>query len=152
MNTDNFNTWLAALRDGTRKQGKMRLATVHQDDTVSYCCMGIGCAVAEIEVRASEYSHTDAGTGDTYTWLKYGHVEASDLPPDEFVEWLDLATATGDNTWHMYLGDQGPEPYDLKTKHGDYIVGAPLATLNDEWGLTFPQIADLLDYFGVRAR
>lgn len=47
---------IQALRSGRFKQGHSVLARVHDDESVSYCCLGVACRVAlengvEMEVR-----------------------------------------------------------------------------------------------------
>lgn len=37
--------WVAALRSGEYKQGQARMKRIHEDDTASYCCLGVLCEI-----------------------------------------------------------------------------------------------------------
>lgn len=44
--------WVAALKSGDYKQGKMRL---HNQEENTYCCLGVLCAITGVESSRDEY-------------------------------------------------------------------------------------------------
>ena len=76
-------------------------------------------------------------------------------PPQEAIEWLGLAALTG----HTNLSPDWPKDamgkalYRARPRKDGFEEALDYACdyLNDTLRLTFSQIADLLDYFGVRA-
>lgn len=130
MNEANLAAWTAKLRDPEMKQGRETLIQPAYDEdgeTVledRYCCLGVGCLVADPE--------------DRWAWT------GEDLPPVSFHRWLGITPRTDEPQSDVQVNL--PFPFRGGTlPWGD--IGC--STLNDGLGLTFSQIADLLDYFGV---
>lgn len=61
MNKEHFKQWTDALRSGKYDQGR----TMLRDTMNRFCCLGVGCEVAEI-----------------------GYQCCDEYPPEEFWEWL----------------------------------------------------------------
>lgn len=119
-NVENIQKWVDALRSGKYAQATEKLKT-----DVGYCCMGVAsdlCGVGrwEFNERYGNWLYVDE-TGDEEVYPTLG-----------VVEWLGLADADGE--------------YDERTLtvnyKGEY---AELAYLNDNEGLDFGHIADLIE-------
>lgn len=118
MNADVKEKWVAALRSGEYKQGTQALRRGDK-----YCCLGVLCDLHAQELMV-EWTEEDSGT---YRYLGNGMV-----PPVEVIEWAGL----GDELPSVYI----PDP------DGDELVDEyDLASVNDESGYTFRQIADLIE-------
>lgn len=146
MKSTNLKVWTDALRSGDFGQTNGHLA-----DPEGYCCLGVGECVR--------------WGGDP------GHLFAAlanqSFPPTAFHEWLGLPRSRDSRADvyldlplanELFIGDgtmNGEE-------RGIIAQGTPgsgpvlldkqdlsCANLNDAHGLTFDQIADMLDYFGV---
>ena len=102
--------WLAALRSGQYKQGKLFLYDGEED---AYCCLGVleHCITGEVE-----------------TWELYGKLISSGLPS---MEWL--------HQQFIFFNSNDPHFF----YNNDVITSA--STLNDELGLDFYQIANIID-------
>ena len=115
MNADVKTKWVAALRSGDYRQGRMALHG--EDDT--FCCLGVLCEIAV----------TDIGLGVTkdpnYNKFEYGPTASGSLLPDLVVAWAGLEGETGANV-----------EINRRT--------TSLAQHNDT-GRTFAQIADAIE-------
>lgn len=133
MNLDNVKTWVAALRDPNNHQvrGALRRDAGH-------CCLGLGYELSGGTLnRISRYQEL---------WTTPSGY--SSLPPTTFHEWLGVRSRSG-LTDDVYLD----WPEDLPFREHEFVPDPQhvnLAGLNDDALLTFPQIADLIDYFGLR--
>lgn len=137
---ENFDRWLHELRTTPLGQCSQTLFdTVGTGAIVEACCLGIGTLlVPGVDAKAS--------IGAAFA-------------PDDFAEWLGVAGARG------VRYDEGVNlivdwPCDLLLKVdadeedpdvwiSPYTEAISAAELNDEWRLTFSQIADVFDYFGI---
>jgi hypothetical protein len=140
-NLTNLKRWTAALRDGTRQQGEGYLRELI-DGIPHYCCLGVACEVFGIESRQTL-------NGSTLT--EYGAFGNETMPPSEFRKILGLSNDTVDGE-DVFL-DAGDVTYCSDDQDPDTeldLCDIGLAEINDDWGLSFEQIADLIDYFGVR--
>lgn len=136
MNVGSFRAWIATLRHTTLEQGRQQLfPRVRAGEPVSACCLGVGtmkaCAGQGVELNDVMLAYT--------------------LAPNVFFEWLGLtsespAYSAGDVLldWGTHLPSLRPRE-DTFPSHGRVSA----AWLNDTAGLTFAQIADCLDYFGL---
>jgi len=128
---------------------------------LEWCCLGIGCEVAGVEaVPLSEWGPD--GTETTLQFM-FGKQEAMMLAPAELVEWLGFTIpmknpGTGYDFAIDWPRDQKEPwrwatPYNVAFNYTEYVMidadTATLSALNDE-GFTFAQIADLIDYFGIK--
>jgi len=134
MNPDNIKRWTQELRTTDLPQAQDHLCSGLDDHgNVGYCCLGVGTRL----------------THPNHPWLE---PNAMGLAPYHFIEWLgmkfnpaldtDQIVETG---WDVEI-DVPPE-----IDFADESTATPTgATLNDAWGLTFAQIADMIDYFGLK--
>lgn len=135
--TDNYSPipdelldpWLKALRSGEFEQTKFRLHRLVRSEAfdgeirpVGYCCMGVAC-----EINRDKFERVDS----------YGEVEIFDNS-DGLLPFVlrDLYGLDGYGTLEVMIQDKYGFPSHLS-----------LASLNDQYDFTFPQIADVLDYF-----
>lgn len=125
--------WLSALRSGQYGQTVGRLF----DGDNSYCCLGVACDLADLEKWTNEVDYTYFGSET------YGR-DYLVLPPEGMV-WLGV---NSDNPV-LDLPDLPMQGTEEEYVEGEYIgdIDKDVATLNDS-GLTFAQIADLVEYFG----
>lgn len=156
MNLDNIKTWTDALRTTELGQTTATLGSIGEDDKQKVCCLGLGCLVAP--TIETEWV---GGGGESGNFL---YVDGqNNLPPIEFHDWLgldiaDLASDDGNDVlldWPMpeigALISLCPENTDRwRDRTGRAFRLYSCAGLNDEVGLTFSQIADVIDYFGLR--
>lgn len=169
MNETNFKTWLdrLAVGDLAQVQGSlvMEMEFVGGERRFGYCCLGVGCLVAEVQ----EHVAGSAGQGLVH---KFGATECTGLAPIEFVDWLGLnvpenghGTLHGEGfdlrldldhhdratiDWagaHPFANDED-EREGLRQPSGSLLY-VTATQMNDEFGLTFPQIADMFRHFGV---
>ena len=128
---ENFNTWIETLRTTDLPQGQKMLRTSEGE----FCCLGIACTIAP----------------DGNRWLD------GELLPVPVAEWLGLRHLwhSEDYTWEMLRDDYSQ--FDLVVDYplDVYPVGDrarnmahTVASYNDA-GFTFPQIADMIEYFGI---
>lgn len=136
MNTTHLKLWSDELRSGKYLQGTGQLWTIEQaeDGPIEHaCCLAVGCVAAGIPREGEQF-------------VSVNHKFYS-LPPAEFANWLDLDTPPGTTeTTAVALSLDVPEW--LQDPNGS--TRYELAVLNDSGEFTFDQIADLIDYFGVR--
>lgn len=165
INLENVKKWTAALREPDRVQVNGALTgwiiPDESDPVLGDCCLGVGCKVAEVPMVV----HGDLQDTD-YT-VEYGATGNTGLPPEEFHLWLGtidhlhevddyegalidpadgtdvyLAIPSGVWTVKVQMLDGTTGGTDLRDLNG-------CSMLNDTVGLTFPQIADMIDYFGI---
>jgi hypothetical protein len=153
-NTEIIKEWVDALRSGEYDQGQGCL-TQYQDFNNAkgefgewerlakprFCCLGVLCDIAEkkgvvqgVEVNNSNQKQY-AGVGG--------------LPPQQVEEWAGVAE------WQVAWPDDVPPPTAWAPRCGDGCVlcdadttkpkAIGLASLNDNHGWTFPQIADVIE-------
>jgi hypothetical protein len=123
--------WVAALRSGQYKQGKEALRWA---DDNRMCCLGVVCDLHSKTPQAFEWS--TGGSGQ----LRYDTLAA--YAPDEVLMWLGIAyeDLRTSSTTQQELLDKLQLPF---SQTG--MVGYVLATLNDDKGYTFEQIADFIE-------
>lgn len=150
---DIITVWVRRLRSGDYPQGRgrlrrdLRLPNGKPTQSSGYCCLGVLCemaveagAIGKIEFRPKEFA---GGLEETATYYD----AMGDLPSEGVWVWAGLpGSQAGGN---VYLD----APHDLRTlpQMGDAppLRTLSLAYLNDTLRLTFDQIADLIDYFGL---
>jgi hypothetical protein len=116
MNPEIRAQWCAALRSGDYQQARKALY-----DGEGYCCLGVLCDLAVKAGAVAERVYT--GTENEPGFWQYDG--RGDYLPISVREWAGL-------------DDGNPE---VRTRTGL----EPLGILNDENGLTFAEIADLID-------
>lgn len=172
INTGHVAEFVTLLRNTEAKQANGTLCA-KTEEGYAYCCLGLGSKYMgltheTVMGRAREMQFIlPVEDDDDRTY--------SALPPSEFAEWLigpegvqqSLEDTYGEHAADVVLRDLAwdfavdwPEGmviiqrdypddedwYEVSVAHGDITS---LATLNDA-GFTFAQIADLVDYFGIR--
>lgn len=163
MNDEHLKQWTNKLRSGTIPQANGVLAKPTDSDQMAMCCLGVGCAEMGYEVipKAGEFAFLDPDEpGRSY----------DALPPMKFHAWLGLLSEESQENWAdltmtgdvfidwpegmAFIGEVIESDTGANAVHpvdaNEAEVGG-CAELNDH-GFTFEQIADLVDYFGVRAR
>lgn len=127
--------WLADLRANPDKQGIGCLTsiTLHLDNTVGErdCCWGRLCKLVKMKRAPRE-------KGQLYIRYIYKGEQRNTMPPLNFLDELDPVFRNPDM---LYLDNDHREP--LRDRYGNAVY---LSGCNDS-GLTFPQIADLIEYF-----
>lgn len=134
--------WLEALRSGRYEQATGKLATVNEDGSKSYCCLGVLCDVAvKAGVDVGERVHE--GYMDHYDdeepFFVEGHIEfdyADAVLPVSVIEWAGLSDSEGQLN--------GNVTYNLIPGLGPEIAGS-LTELNDGAEYNFRQIADVIE-------
>lgn len=144
MKNERTKAWTQELRTTDAGQATRVLERFEADGTVSRCCLGVGCRMVE-DMPTERYEH------------EKGFITLFDgndvLPPEWWIDWLYGEEAEpGGSALGRDLGVDWPEG--LADRDGywflkDEVIGT-FAGLNDHSGLTFAQIADVVDYFGVR--
>ncbi len=121
MNAEWKKKWVEALRSGEYEQGKNSLV-IKSEYSLSYCCLGVLCDLVAKEEDGYEWIEKDS----MYPIMKTPKGDASEnLPPGELAELVGLERRAPEL---MLDGDK---------------IG--LIVLNDKEGLSFTQIADLIE-------
>ena len=150
MNIEHVRQWTRRLRSGDIDQTRGHLV----DPTgprPAMCCLGVGAQEAGIPFQVSDdgrHGFFPVGDGG----------RTNSLPPTEFHLWLGLNVPVSETydvvvDWPEGMTVLCQEPDVPDGWYESPIDGDEVATcsgLNDS-GFTFSQIADLIDYFGVRA-
>lgn len=155
MNIDHTRTWTTALRDPSLNQTTGILTEVLIEGGRAHCCLGVGCVTMGLDGRPDGQA------------IMYGAERAAGLPPKEFHAWLGLLTEQqirsdqpfGSKDVGIDWGEVGELlTYDARNQ---YVSDTPgevkrlkqigCAGLNDSCHLTFSQIADVIDHFGLKA-
>ena len=145
---ENRKAWLEELRSGNRQQITGYLSGDTETGDTGFCCLGVATDLAGLAPDCDENS------GHDY----YGTVDPQYLTlPVEAQEWLGVNT--GDP--HLAFDFDDPEHWsyatsvvsgecleEIRASGSDHLTGA---ILNDQ-GVTFEQIADLVEHFGFAAK
>lgn len=131
--------WLKALRSGDYAQGKHRLLTTHG---AAFCCLGVLC---DLGVKAGIIERSDREPIPGYQDVTFGG--ETHYPPAEVTNWategnVPLVAGEADlmAAWFVPM-PEGLED-SMYVSQGGRIS---LAALNDEYGYTFAQLADLIE-------
>lgn len=118
--------WADALRSGDYKQTKFHLHVPN----VGYCCLGVACEVYQKHVGGLEVVPriTSFDTDETVTSFN----GTTTRLPCQVAEWLDIKHS-------------GQLSNKIKDTSDDWEYNDSLARKNDNDGLTFEQIADLIE-------
>jgi hypothetical protein len=135
--TDRFRKWIRELRTTDLRQARRQLR-VGNGVPEGFCCLGIGYR------RMPGYSEDI--------------LRINSLPPAQWYDWLgvpvnEFSRRSVKHGLDLYIDWPAP----LTQRPNDHGWSGPYlsaslgtaATLNDQ-GFTFRQIADILDYFGVK--
>lgn len=143
LNQSRIKEWTDTLRTTKIPQTRSTLVEVRHGKT-SMCCLGVGevlCAGGRIVVTED----VDVAILDPQGTLR------EELNPDLpvlFLRWLGLDV---EDRWDLQIDLPQPfyvrPPYDWQTPYA--LSRMTVAALNDNYRLTFSQIADMVDYFGI---
>lgn len=136
INQDNLKAWTHKLRDPWLKQANGQLGKRTEDGGESFCCLGVG------ETLIHKYVEQEDGA------FKFDHTTT--FPTEEWFKWIGIDVLIEE--WDEW--PEEPDPiidHDFGTGPGKNHIGPRItaSVLNDVWHLTFPQIADVIDYFGL---
>jgi hypothetical protein len=126
VNTEIKTKWVKALRSGEYEQTKACL-----NDGVGMCCLGVLTDLYRQE-KGGEWGPSTLGSDMKILSGIKG--EETSVLPAEVTSWAEV----DQRTVHIFAG-----PRDNLDLGRDWVS---LANLNDE-GLTFSQIADIIEYF-----
>lgn len=171
MKNEHTEAWAHDLITTTRKQVEGVLGKRIAIDAIGNCCLGIGCETAGIERDYPEDgSHS------------FSYLGADTLPPRQFAQWLgfdmdvvseDVRQVGGlcidwpDETYrvrcyveaenhalgiHLKVSAHDHELHECSPWIEQDGASSEFAAINDGHTLTFPQIGDMIRYFGVQLR
>lgn len=131
MNPERKAMLLTALRSGKYDQAKSLLRRENIDGTFSYCCLGVACDISGL----AEWERL--GSAGIYQGQ-------SGFPDQGLLEWYGFPAAR--------LHTEAPITDSLREKFGHLSSSwylsrrLELTELNDCYGWTFDEIADLIEY------
>lgn len=129
--------WVEALRSGKYQQTSGTLARKDPvTGTVGYCCLGVLCEIAVEDQVIPPKFEADGLLGETGRYV-FGNDTA--IPSTEVMTWAGETEA-----WTVSVPDEIEKR--LNDADSGAVYGrAGLPSLNDDAGLTFPEIADLIE-------
>lgn len=138
MNPEVKAKWVSALRSGEYTQTK---GFLHNDN--GFCCLGVLCeiAVADKVIEAPEYtsSHTEIPGIFVYASSTTIHTDA-EIPGIFVYDDCDTVLPESVETWSGF-----DDTTNLSYAEDGNVYDHSLIYLNDDLGLTFHQIADLIE-------
>lgn len=139
MNKEAVKRWTNELRSTDKKQGTGALHRFEGRIGECFCCLGIACDLFKDELNLTVNKE---GYPITYNTM-------AGLLPREVCDFLELAEDTMDGGKE---GDVLLDSPNLILRDGSNLrdYDYSLSLLNDKLGLSFSQIADMIDYFGVQ--
>jgi len=141
MNPEIKQLWLEALRSGKYEQGKSLL----RPDDNSYCCLGVLCQIAE-ERGICKYVPSDTHKGFTvgYPDVFQDGYDDGNLYEDSELPWVvkQWAGVESENP-KITLNEKNIKEYFKGTMQDNTKVS--LAELNDNFGYTFAELADIIE-------
>ena len=131
MNTVNkelVKKWVEALRSGKYKQGRKALRNKNDE----FCCLGVLCDISKKDLGI-DWEPEESGI---YVMEKNGG-----LLPDRVWEYIGRKATTD---YKVQISITNPKLPDFIAKNypSGYLY---LVTLNDTYGLSFEQIADIIE-------
>jgi hypothetical protein len=122
--------WANALESGEFKQAKSAMKIVYdwENGETEYCCLGVLCELYDRETGMGVSGWRDEGER-VLGGKNYSYFGGRSMMPDVVVQWAGL--------------DNG-NPVLRKTYVGGEEEEDRAVTLNDSFGLTFPEIAALV--------
>lgn len=145
VNKKNLGKLIAALRDPKNEQVNSVLRAELEDKPgkFGYCCLGLACKIS----RVGKFLE------NTGSFLDNKTIE----PSNE--SWRDKNSSYLTYRAQKWLGVNSSDPYielpsdavmaniDYRRQHSTLPSDVSMTQLNDSWRFTFPQIADMLEYF-----
>lgn len=124
MNKEIASQWCAALRSGDYKQGT---GVLHNTSNNTYCCLGVLCDIYQRE--GNKFDTVSVGLWGVETYNGFENLPATyfdgrcDVLPEVVMKWADISCSSGSFDDDLYN----------------------LAALNDADGLTFEEIATVIE-------
>lgn len=153
VRNEHIDEFVNLLRATDKEQGKGELCTIlavdeHGDPTeVAYCCLGLGSK----HINLSENVLLNEDDEATFPG-QIGFDGITGLAPVAFAQWLGIAGEGDNSEVDPRLDVRGAGLLLLQRVKAAHITALAdlnsLATLNDN-GFTFPQIGDMIAYFGL---
>lgn len=161
LNIPNWEKWLKALRSGRYKKTQGALFRLADSDIdgdkykAGFCCLGVVSRISRLGKFDGPFNSSNAcmfrdnvksSAGGAMNLLYQGPAsrdQSGSYLTRRVQSWLGLPQ--GDCNPEMDFGE-------YKTRTSDLGVSTRYATaadLNDKWGLSLSQIADMLEYFIV---
>jgi hypothetical protein len=131
MNADVAKKWVDALRSGDYSQGKGRLCSVTEDDDKYFCCLGVLCDLYERE-------HSDMYGITQVVEEKIDFDYDYDIKHEVYYNHNNLTLPQSVMEWSGIKHGDGTFTSDIEGE-------TSLALLNDENGLTFDEIANIIE-------
>lgn len=138
-----FARWVEALASGEYPKTigvlhRVAIGNPDPDRPIGYCCLGVVCELEGLD-------HKPSPNGQVVVYFD-GEAQGDSMPPASLGVRL-RQSEHGDEQWLL----DGFSNWTTRNTDEDeelpYTDG--LASINDEYGLTHPQHADLLRYFGI---
>lgn len=125
MLNPNAQLWVDALRSGEYQQGQQVLCSIGSSGQERFCCLGVACEVMKKHGGDIRIERT-ADWEENWEEKSYdgNHIYA----PDSLMNWLKLKNSAGN-----YVRDGGAK--------------SSLAFDNDNYKLTFPEIANVIEQY-----
>lgn len=124
--------WVRALRSGKYKQGEGSLCRVDSFGNKNFCCLGVLC-----DIYAKDHKKKWKGEDE----LALEGLKETSLLPEKVAKWAGLTRPDPIVEITVKNADILRDSVDAL---GNPITAARLAELNDDHGLDFHQIADLI--------
>lgn len=147
---ENFQIWLDTLKTGQYQQATGALDVVDDGGNHSFCCLGVACDLA-----VKDGVEMEIHTSDDNDVVSYDREQG--VLPGKVKDWLGLDQTNprivvqnpnfvsgDDRCAHVYSADG--ERSQLANPR--YLINEYVTELNDEYGLTFEQIAQLVEFAG----
>lgn len=154
VNLDNLRRWTQELRTTTRGQttgylGQVQAVNADGTLVIGNCCLGIGTELAGVQPDDTTYVTEDGHEREPYAGDILDYLGNQEFPPEAFYEWLEVASESTGDLLIDWPKDESGMPY-YTCRDGEEPMLWSASNLNDRLHLTFSQIADVIDYFGVR--
>lgn len=138
VNTHFIREWIKALRSGNYKQAKSTLGRHPENGQPSYCCLGVACEVA-------------IGMGMTRDRELHGDTVYYD--GESLIPWHGFRRQIGLDDWTVNVPIGAfDEDHEYEDRSFGDARDVELASLNDDYGWTFDQIADALEHTYIDGR
>ena len=129
MNQEIKTKWVNALRSGDYEQGQGAL----KNPDGQFCCLGVLCDLYD-KHRMEDFGAESSWTKDTVSLNEF--ISAPEdhevgVPPNVVVDWAGLP-------------HNNPDIF-VTLEEDDFEQDLPIAELNDDFGLTFNELADLIE-------
>lgn len=133
LTTEQFDTWLDALRSGDFKQGQRKLKDV-SDGVTSHCCLGVLCETNNLhEINGRFHSQEKGGVFSHDKNTSSSYYYPTPLYRDSFdVEQYNL-------TFNM------PDFPNIAEKYHIFYAHTDAAELNDDYAVSFEDLASMIE-------